>query len=99
MEAWVTWAIQGAVVLVFMLGAAYIRSIVNSLKDDIAENKKDIEDNGECIEKNVTAISDGKKELFLHGEKMYYTKETMDAKLLALKYRGRDRGGDPSQTL
>lgn len=98
MEAWVTWAIQGVIVLVITLVGAYIRSIINGLKDKIAENKKDIYDNGECIEKNVIAISNAKTELYEHTEEKYYTKETMDAKIIALKYR-RDRGGDPSATL
>lgn len=100
MEAWVTWAIQGAIVLVITVVGAYVRSIINGLKEKIAENKKDIEDNGECIEKNVDGIIAAKKEFYEHLEEKHYTKETMDAKILALKYRQRSgRSEDPNVTL
>lgn len=95
MEPWIRDLIVGVVVLI---AVGYMKYVLADVKGDIAENKKDIEDNGECIEKNVTGISDAKKELYEHTEKTYYSKETMDAKILALKYRG-DRGGDPSQTI
>lgn len=99
MDAWITWAIQGAVALVFMLGAAYVRSIINGLKDKIAENQKDIGKNAGDIEVNEKGIIAAKTELYEHGEKTFYTKETMDAKIIALKYRSDGRTGDPNNTI
>lgn len=97
MEPWIRDLIVGAIVLI---GIGYIKYVLSDVKGDIAENKKDIEDNGECIEKNVNAISAAKKELYEHTEEKYYTKETMDAKIIALKYRqGDHRTGDPNNTI
>ncbi len=100
MEPWVTWAIQGVIVLVISVVGAYIRSIVNGLKEDIAENKKAIGENAGDIEVNEKGIITAKKEFYEHLEEKHYTKETMDAKIIALKYRQRSgRGEDPNVTL
>ena len=88
MEPWIR---DLGIALIIIVVGGYIRYVLADVKSAISKNAED-------IEKNDTAISDGKKELYEHGEKMYYTKETMDAKIQALKYR-RDRGGDPSATL
>lgn len=84
------WQRDLGIALLILVVGGYIRYVLADLKSKISKN-------ADGIEENDKAISDGKKELYEHGEKMYYTKETMDAKLLALKYRG--RGGDPSATL
>lgn len=93
------WQRDLGIALIILLVGGYIRYVLADVKSSISKNAEDIEENDK-------AISDGKKELYEHGEKMYYTKETMDAKIIALKYRidrgddrGSDRGSDPYATL
>ena len=85
------WQRDLGIALIIIVVGGYIRYVLADLKSKIGKNS-------DGIEENDKAISEGKKELYEHGEKMYYTKETMDAKIQALKYR-RDRGGNPSATL
>jgi hypothetical protein len=96
MEPWVRDLIIGGVIL---LVGGYIRYVLNDLKGDIADNKKATGKNAGDIEANEKGISAAKKELYDHTEKTYYTKETMDAKIIALKYRQGDRSGDPNTTI
>lgn len=85
--------INALIALAVLIVGGYIRQIINDLKEKSAENTKD-------IETNRKAISEGKKELYEHTEKTYYSRDTLDAKHEALKYRqgGRSRGSDPMST-
>ncbi len=85
------WQRDLGIALLILVVGGYIRYVLADLKSKISKN-------ADGIEENDKAISNGKKELYEHGEKMYYTKETMDAKMVALKYRI-DGKGDPSATL
>ena len=96
MEPWVRDLIVGGVIL---MAVGYVKYVLNDLKSGIADNKKDIGKNAGDIEVSEKTISAGKKEIYEHGEKTFYSKETLDAKLNALKYRQDGSGrGDPGDT-
>ena len=86
------WQRDLGIALIILIVGGYIRYVLGDLKSKISKNAEDIEENDK-------AISNGKKELYEHTEKTYYSKETMDAKIIALKYRQGDRSGDPGSTI
>lgn len=93
MDPWIRDIIVGGIVVVAI---GYIKYVVADLKSKIKENK-------DGIDRNEDKISNGKKELYEHLQDQYYNCTTMDAKILALKYRqdgrGRIRGTNPGGSL